>query len=78
MRNVLAMPEFDDGNRFADFDPGTDNVAAYGIAALVGGALADKTSLLAARFAMLPAAEKVIGLAGAGAAIGHVFKRGKT
>lgn len=45
---VLAMAEFNEGNRYADFDPDFDVVAAYGIGALVAGKVAAKTGLLAA------------------------------
>ena len=38
---------FDPGARYADFNGSTDKIAAYGIAALVGGGLAAKTGLLA-------------------------------
>jgi len=38
---ILGMVDFKEGNRYADFNPKTDQVAKYGIAALVaGGALA--------------------------------------
>jgi uncharacterized membrane-anchored protein len=38
---ILGMVDFTDGNRYADFKPGTDKVAAYGIAGLItGGVLA--------------------------------------
>lgn len=45
--SVLAMAEFDDGARYADFDPDLDKVAAYGLAALVGGKVLAKTGMLA-------------------------------
>jgi uncharacterized membrane-anchored protein len=46
---ILGMVDFKEGNRYADFDPKTDKVAKYGIAALVaGGALA-----AAAKFGLL-------------------------
>lgn len=45
---VLAMAEFNDGNRYVDFDPSIDKVAAYGIGALVTGKIAAKTGMLAA------------------------------
>lgn len=45
---VLAMAEFQDGNRYSDFDPSIDKVAAYGIGALVAGKIAAKTGVLAA------------------------------
>jgi uncharacterized membrane-anchored protein len=43
---ILGMVDFKEGNRYADFDPKTDKVAKYGIAALVaGGALAAAAKL---------------------------------
>jgi uncharacterized membrane-anchored protein len=43
---ILSMVDFKEGSRYADFDPKTDKVAAYGIAALVaGGALAAAAKL---------------------------------
>ncbi len=44
---VLAMTEFNDGNRYADFNPDIDQVAAYGIGALIAGKLAAKAGLFA-------------------------------
>lgn len=44
---VLAMTEFNDGSRYADFDPDIDQVAAYGIGALIAGKLAAKAGLFA-------------------------------
>ncbi len=45
---ILAMTSFKDGNRYADFNPDLDKVAAYGIGALVAGKVIAKTGLLAA------------------------------
>ena len=43
---ILGMVDFKEGSRYADFDPKTDKVAKYGIAALVaGGALAAAAKL---------------------------------
>lgn len=55
---------------YADFDSGTDRVAAYGLAALIGGVAAKKLGLLAALTAFLVKGWKLllIGLAGLGAA----------
>ncbi len=40
------MVDFKEGNRYADFDPKVDKVAAYGLTALVaGGALAAAAKL---------------------------------
>ncbi|MET0288526.1 MAG: DUF2167 domain-containing protein, partial [Pseudoxanthomonas sp.] len=47
MQQLLPMTEFDSGARYADHNPSTDKVAAYGVAALIGGGLAAKTGLLA-------------------------------
>ena len=45
---LLAAVNFNDGKRYSDFDSSTDEVAAYGLAALVGGMAAKKLGLLAA------------------------------
>lgn len=50
---VLAMTEFDEGNRYADFDPDLDEVAAYGLGALIAGKVAAKAGLLAAGLLLL-------------------------
>ena len=39
---ILGMVDFSDGNRYADFKPGTDKVAAYGIAGLIAGGVLAK------------------------------------
>ncbi len=44
---VLAMTEFNQGSRYADFNPDLDEVAAYGLGALIAGKVAAKTGLLA-------------------------------
>jgi uncharacterized membrane-anchored protein len=46
-RELLSAIDFNEGRRYADFDSSTDKVAAYGIAALVGGVAAKKLGLLA-------------------------------
>jgi len=47
MQDLLPMAEFDAGSRYADFNESTDKVAAYGVAALIGGGLAAKAGLFA-------------------------------
>jgi uncharacterized membrane-anchored protein len=47
MTQVLPMAEFDSGQRYADYNKGTDKLAGYGLAALVGGGIAAKTGLFA-------------------------------
>src|SRR6266581_5803290 len=37
MAKVIGFVEFNGGHRYADFIPGTDKVAEYGIAALIAG-----------------------------------------
>lgn len=79
MENVMQMTEFNAGERYADYDSGSDKVAGYGLAALVGGAVAAKTGLLAKLFVALMAAKKLVfvGLAAAAAAIKGFFGKKK-
>jgi uncharacterized membrane-anchored protein len=44
---VIKMVSFTDGNRYTDFSPDVDKVAAYGIAGLVAGTFASKLGLFA-------------------------------
>jgi uncharacterized membrane-anchored protein len=60
MEQVLPMAEFDSGHRYADFKPGSDKLAAYGLAALIGGGIAAKTGLLAKLGLMLLALKKFV------------------
>ena len=73
MTQVLPMAEFDSGHRYADFNPKTDKLAAYGLAALVAGGVAAKTGLLAKIGLMLLAAKKLV-IAGA-VAVAALFKK---
>lgn len=77
MTQVLPMAQFDPGQRYADFQPGHDKAAAYGIAALVGGGLAAKAGLFAKLGAFLLAAKKLVVLVIAGlvAVVGRIFGR---
>jgi len=50
---VLAMTDFNDGNRYADFNPDLDKVAAYGLGALIAGKAAAKVGLFAAALVLL-------------------------
>ena len=45
--DVLTMVNFTDGNRYSDFDPKIDTVAAVGIGGLIAGKVLAKTGLLA-------------------------------
>jgi len=46
-KKLLASLEFKSGHRYSDYDASTDRLAAYGLAALVGGVAAKKLGLLA-------------------------------
>lgn len=51
--DVLKMVSFTEGNRYADFQPGIDTVAAVGIGGLIAGKLAAKAGLLVLLLAFL-------------------------
>jgi len=57
---VLSMVDFNQGNRYADFDPKIDKVATYGIAALVAGGIAAKLGFFKLLLVFLVAAKKFI------------------
>ena len=75
MTQVLPMAEFDAGQRYADYKPGSDKLAAYGLAALVGGGVAAKTGLLAKLGVLLLAMKKfvVVALVAVGAFLKKIF-----
>lgn len=70
---LLPAVEFNEGHRYADFIPGKDKVAEYGIAALVAGSIAAKTGLFKALLAGILAFKKLI-LVGL-VAVGAFFRR---
>lgn len=76
-RELLAAVAFNDGKRYGDFNASTDKVAAYGLAALVGGVAAKKLGLLAAIGVFVAKFAKIIivAVAGLGAVIAKLFKR---
>ena len=80
MPKVLAMTEFDGGQRYGDFNASTDKVAAYGIAALVAGAFAAKAGFFAKLFVMLLALKKfvIVGVVAVAAAVRKFFARKST
>ena len=77
MREVLASTDFNPGNRYADFDPDVDKVAAYGIGALVAGKLAANAGLFAKLGVLLLVLKKYIALVviAVGAVLLRLFKR---
>ena len=73
MSKVIAFVDFAEGNRYADFVPGTDKVAEYGIAALIAGSIAAKAGFFKLLLAGILALKKLIVVALV--AIGAFFKR---
>jgi uncharacterized membrane-anchored protein len=73
---ILSMVDFNQGNRYADFDPKVDKVAAYGIAALVAGGIAAKLGLFKMLLVFLVAAKKfiIIAFAAVAAWLRKIFK----
>ncbi len=70
---ILSMVNFTDGNRYADYKPGTDKVAAYGIAGLIAGGVLAKAGFFKVIFAAILAAKKFVIIAVV--AIGAWIKR---
>ncbi|EPL03723.1 DUF2167 domain-containing protein [Pseudomonas sp. CF161] len=77
MPKVLASTNFTEGNRYADYNPSTDKLASYGLAALVAGGIASKAGLFAKLGVLLLAGKKfiVLGLVGLGVLIRQLFKK---
>ena len=75
MTEVLGMAQFDDGHRYADYNPSTDKLAAYGVGALVAGGLASKAGLFAKIGILLAKFWKLglIGIVGLGAVARRMF-----
>lgn len=47
MQEITGITEFTEGNRYADYQPGSDKLATYGIAGLIAGSVAAKKGLFA-------------------------------
>jgi uncharacterized membrane-anchored protein len=60
MQSVMSFVDFSEGHRYADFVPGVDKVAVYGIGALVAGKLAAKVGLFKLLLPALVAAKKLV------------------
>ena len=71
------MVDFNAGNRYADYKPGTDKVAAYGLAALVAGGIAAKAGLFKGLIVALIALKKfvIIGVIAAVALVKKLLSR---
>lgn len=77
LETVLALAEFDQGSAYDDFNPEIDDVAAYGLGALVAGKVIAKTGLFAALLIFLKKFGIIIVIA-IGAFIKKVLKRKST
>ncbi len=77
MQQVLGFVDFNPGHRYADYVPGTDKLATYGVAALVAGGVAAKAGLFKVLLAGLLAAKKLVlaALVALGAAWKKLFSR---
>ena len=69
--DVLAAVEFNEGHRYADYLPGTDKAAAYGIGGLILGGAAAKAGLFKGIWLVLLASKKLVfgGLVALGALV---------
>lgn len=74
-QKVLAQVDFNEGNRYADFNHSTDKLATYGVAALVAGGVAGKMGFFKLLLTALIAAKKlvVIGVIGLFAMVKKFF-----
>jgi uncharacterized membrane-anchored protein len=70
---LLGALRFNEGKRYQDFDASTDKVAAYGLAALIGGVAAKKLGFFAVLAAFFVKFAKVI-ILGLAALLGIVAK----
>jgi uncharacterized membrane-anchored protein len=68
---VLAAVEFNEGHRYADYLPGTDKAAAYGVGGLILGTAAAKAGFFKVIWLALLASKKLVlaGIVAAGAAL---------
>lgn len=75
--NLLAMVDFKKGARYEDFNPETDQLAAYGLAGLVAGGIAAKAGLFKGLLIFLAASWKylAIGAVALFGAAGSALKR---
>ena len=77
---ILAMVDFQQGNRYVDFNKSTDKVATYGIAALVAGGVLAKVGAFKALIPILLAAKKfvIVGIVAVVAFFKRLFGRKQT
>jgi uncharacterized membrane-anchored protein len=76
---LLAMVDFQDGHRYADFTEKTDKVATYGLAALVAGGVAAKAGLFKVVWLGILAMKKfvILGVIAIAGFVRQIFARRK-
>lgn len=79
MQTVIGFVDFNEGHRYADFIPGADKKAAYGVAGLIVGAVAAKAGFFKLLWVGILAFKKLIiaGVAAAGVTLRRLFGRQK-
>ncbi len=70
---ILNAINFKPGHRYEDFDPSSDHVAEYGLAALIAGGALAKTGILKSIIAAIFAAKKLL-IVGVVGILGFLFK----
>lgn len=72
---ILSFVDFQPGHRYADYSPDTDQLAAYGIGALIAGKAAAKVGLFKMLLGLLIAGKKfvILGLVAAAAGLKRLF-----
>lgn len=80
MKQVMAFSDFNAGQRYADYDSKTDNLAAYGIGALVAGKIAAKAGLFKLILGAVLAAKKlvIVAVVAVGGLIAKLLGRSKS
>lgn len=73
MRALIDVAEFNEGYRYAEYNPKTDKLAEYGLGALIAGGVAAKLGLFGKLLAFLVAFKKIV-IAGAVALFGVVAR----
>ena len=76
---ILGMVNYSQGHRYADFNPKTDKVAAYGVAALVLGGIAAKAGFFKLLIPVLLVAKKfiIVGVVAVASFFKRIFGRGE-
>jgi len=74
---ILGMVDFQEGHRYVDFNPSTDKVATYGLAALVAGGVLAKAGFFKVLIAGILALKKfvIIAVVAVGTAVKKLFAK---